>query len=270
MAYLRAPEHPFKAYKRQIYMCPPIHGVMISDSRGKNFDKYPIVNEALYETHHISCSGARVPQMQNAVLAELSNIPSSDLIILYICGGSNELTFKEYHSGGVELSIHRQQHVLTHLLDLKSIVRRRFPNCVVGYSTIPIISFKKSQAFYQGKGDLWEPKYSCDQLQSMQKDLSNNLACINVNLTHQNRAYQYIPNCGMIKPNQLYWHQEVEKCIYRKTQTTRRVIKRIPDGVLSDGVHATRKVEDVWHRSLHNNFAKMAVQLLNAYYSGQY
>ena len=256
--------------RRPYYRCPPIHGVMVSDSRGRNFNNYPIVHEALYTTHHVICRGARVPQMQDAVLKELYTIPRSDLIVVYICGGSNELSFKEYHTGGVELAIHKQQQVLTHLLDLKSTIRRKFTNCVVGFSTIPIIDFQKSQKYYESVNALWEPKYSQDDLLSMQQEISANLACINVNLTHQNRFCQYVYDCGMIKPNQLYWHQEIEKCVYRKTSFGKRVKKRIPKGVLlDDGVHPTQKVEDIWHNSLHNDFAKMSLQLLSSYCPGK-
>ena len=77
------------------------------------------MNSNLYETHLVSCSGARVPQLQEAAFAELKNIPRTDVVVMYICGGVNELSFKDYHDKGVELSIHRHQQVLSNLLSFK-------------------------------------------------------------------------------------------------------------------------------------------------------
>ena len=140
-----------------------------------------------------------------------------------------------------------------------------YPNSVVCYSTIPIISFKKTQDHYLACNDLLVPKYDDDDLAHMQSQLSNTLARINVNLTHQNRFTQYIPRFGEIKPCQLYWHQEIEKCVIRSSMSSRKVYKRIPNSALCDGVHPTYRVEQIWYRALHNNFTKMAVQLLNSY-----
>ena len=96
------------------------------------------------------------------------------------------------------------------------------------------------------------------EIKVMQETLSHTIAHINVNLTNQNRFPQFLPLYGSHKPHQLYWHQEVEKQVIRKTKSTRKVLKRIPDHVLPDGVHPSAKVTETWFNSLHANFAKFS------------
>ena len=130
---------------------PQIHGVLISDSRARDFGEF-LPLDAVYNIHHVVYRGARVPQLQFEAIRELKTIPKSDATILYICGGGNELTFKEFHDGGMELAVHTKNNVLENLLNFKSKVRRWFPNTLVGFSTIPVINFKKTKAYYKDVG----------------------------------------------------------------------------------------------------------------------
>ena len=149
---------------------PEIHGVLCADSRARDFDDFLPFNTALYNTHHIVCRGARVPQLQYELIRELKTIPRNDPTVVYVCGGVNELTFKEFHAGRVELCVHKQQKTLENLLDLKSKVRKWFPNALVCYSTIPIVNLKLAQLYYRDCGALITPKYDAEGNQSDARD----------------------------------------------------------------------------------------------------
>ena len=73
-----------------------------------------------------------------------------------------------------------------------------------------------------------------------------------------NRGPQELPGIGIVYPSQLFLHQDIEKQIIRKTKSSRKVLKRIPDHVLPDGVHPSAKVTETWFNSLHAIFAKFS------------
>ena len=62
-------------------------------------------------------TGVIKTSLETDVIVYLKDIPKSDIIIAYICAGICELTYKEYHSGGVELSLHSQQNVVQNIAD---------------------------------------------------------------------------------------------------------------------------------------------------------
>ena len=90
---------------------------------------------------------ATVYNLEQLVLEELHNILHSNIVVVYLCAGINELTFKEYNAGGVQIVLHTRQSVVDNLISLKHIIRRSFPRSVVGLAIIPIISFKYTQAY---------------------------------------------------------------------------------------------------------------------------
>ena len=97
---------------------PQTHGILVTDSRGRDFENFLPLDKP-YNSHHVVCRGARIPQLQYEAIRELKTIPKSDPVVLYICGGGNELTYKEHHEGGIELAVHTQHKVLENILDFK-------------------------------------------------------------------------------------------------------------------------------------------------------
>ena len=144
-----------------------------------------------------------------------------------------------------------------HTADLKAKIRRFHPRSIVGVATIPIISFAKAQEHYKAIKQLHTAKYDETQLQSMQKRLSDLLATINTDLSHLNSEPQEIPGVGHFYASQLFLHQDIEKQVIRKSKSKRTVIKRIPDKKLTDGVHPSEAVNEVWYMALHENYMKI-------------
>ena len=114
------------------------------------------------------------------------------MIIAYICAGICELTFKEYHSGGVELALHTNQNVYNHIADFRNNLRRYHPLSVVGVATIPLIKFTKAQSHFKLIRQLHVAKYNEEELNDMQHKLSKSLAIINTDLSALNRIPQYL------------------------------------------------------------------------------
>ena len=242
-----------------------VHCFPVSDSRFRDIKHWPAPNQHIYYTDNVVKSGARICNLEQPILSKLASVPSSDIAVTYICAGIIELTFKEYNPGGVEIVLHSNQCVLDNILSLKYKIRRYFPNCIVGLATIPIISFKETQEYNKTYHNL-VPSYSDYQLDQMQNSLSNLLAEINPVLTHENRYGQMIPGFGDINPAQLYLHQNIERSVSRKNSSGTRITKRIPEGVLIDGIHPTYKVNLTWFNAIHANFGKAITEMRHIYF----
>ena len=78
-----------------------IHCIVAADSRFKGFEHKLLPNQDIYHTINVIERGARVNYLEDCIVHELSNIPRSDIAIIYTCVGINELTFKEYNPGGI-------------------------------------------------------------------------------------------------------------------------------------------------------------------------
>ena len=237
-----------------------IHCFVIADSRFRDFESFFPINQHIYNTVYIVKRGARIINLEEAVLKELRKIPKSDIVIAYICAGINNLTYKYYHSGGYEIVPHNRQSVYLDILGLKQKIRRVFPRSIVGIATIPIVNFAKAQKYAKDNHHLVS-KFTLADIKQMQTQLSDTLADINTELIHQNRGFQQVPGVGWMKPCQLYLHQEIEKLVYRKKQQERIVIKRIPDKVLTDGVHPAEYISLHWYNTIHNCFAQIVHNL---------
>ena len=234
-----------------------IYCIVAADSRARDFESKLLPHPDLYTTKYIVRGGARINTLECEVLGYINKLPKTDIVILYILAGICELTYKEYHQGGVELCLHKNQNVYDHIVDLKNTIRRHHPLSLVGVATIPIIDFKKAQKHYKHSNQLFVPKYGNDDLLDMQRRLSKSLAKINTDLAHLNRSPQHLPGVGVFYPAHLFLHQDIEKDVVRKTKSSRKVLKRIPDKKLSDGVHASAEVADVWYEATHSNFFKL-------------
>ena len=160
---------------------------MVGDSRIRDFNGKPEPYSHLYPTTYIGRSGAGIQSIETETIEYIGRISRQDIIIIYICAGICEITFKEYYAGGTELSLHSRQNVVENIINFKAKIRRYHPRSIVGISTIPIISFKLAQAYYKSSLQLSVPKYTEEQLQVMQKNLSDLLPDINTTLAHQNR-----------------------------------------------------------------------------------
>jgi hypothetical protein len=137
-----------------------VHAIVAADSRARGFMRKPAKNKSLYYTHNVICPGGNSEIICSRLTELVSSIPTTDLIIVRVACGINELTVKEQHSGGTELSLRENENVLQNLRLLKGNLKLSHPRVHVGFATIPIISFMVAQKHYLSKGWLTKPKYN--------------------------------------------------------------------------------------------------------------
>ena len=184
----------------------------------------------------------------------LKSIPKDSVVFVQLACGINNLTNKIRHSSGVEL-IPRQDHeVLSKFRKAKSEIQAIHPNVVVLIATIACVDFVKANKCYKA----WNPRYTTNQLVDFQRSFSDDLAQINHEICNENQIPQPTLKIGMVKGINLYWHQSVEKTSF-KGKSSDAVIKkkRIPDGALVDGIHASTKIQEKWFEQFHLNMMKL-------------
>jgi hypothetical protein len=240
-----------------------IHAIVASDSRAKDFLTKSSPNAEKYTTHNIICRGARIDRVSSAIASKLRRIPESDFVIIRICAGINELTYRYHHEDGVELVPHTQQNLLQHLLELKEHIRKQRPLSLVGIATIPIINFKRAQEYYVERGWLKKPLFDKIATEQHQQALSDTLAIINSRITKENTIKQYLPDLGTVLPTQCFLHQDIEKYSIRKRGNKRRIRKHIQNSALPDGIHPCDRISDKWHTCIHNNFLREVERVKN-------
>jgi hypothetical protein len=233
-----------------------IHAIIATDSRGKNFVSKAAPNSDIYQTHNLVCRGARIDRVSSAIFSCLRRINPSSLVLVRICAGINELTYKYHHKDGNELVPHIQQNVIQHLLQLKEKIRRKFPSALVGIATIPIVNLAQSKLHYMEKGWLSKPLYDESQTLQHQRELSITISNINARIVRENSLRQYIPEIGLVLPTQLFLNQDIEKVSIRKKGGKRRLRKHIQISSLPDGVHPSDRISDKWFNCIHENFKR--------------
>jgi hypothetical protein len=183
--------------------------------------------------------------------------------LIKIACGINNITLKESHVGGTEISLRDvdEQEILTDPLKIKEKVKAIHPTSLVSFATIPAVHFAKAQEFYINQGYLKIPKHNPDELAVFQERLSVTLDKINTRLIQENRILQYIPLWGVCQCSQAYWHQEVEKIGKRKRAGTVIKIKRVPWNALTDGIHPNDQIACGWFIRLHQDFKRDIIRI---------
>jgi hypothetical protein len=240
------------------------HTIVASDSRAKDFLHWRPPNEELYLTHNIICRGARIDRVGSSIHSCLRRIPVTDIVVVRICAGINELTYKSHHDGGVEITLQPYQNLLQHILQLKESIRKAHPKSLVGIATIPPINFKIAQHHYIDKGLLSKPHQTEEDLKKSQEKLNATIAEINARIIIENKINQYIPELGTAIPTQLFLHQDILKTSIKKTGRRRRIRIHIQDTTLPDGIHPCERVSNKWFAKIHENFVKEIDRVKNA------
>jgi hypothetical protein len=238
----------------------PRRCVLVCDSRGHPFIKLKALNADKYYTSYIIRRGARVYDLYLDTIKQLCRIKEDGhkgLVPVILCGGINELTELEKHSGGTELRINRNQNLKRSLQYFKEELRQLFPNTVITIASIPVVDFVAANEHYTKVGKLWHPKYTVEDLVSFQGELSTTLREINHWIFLENQKAQITVEIGTFTANQLYLHQYVEKLNSKTTVNGRKIMKRrIAPNALADGIHPTENLVNKWHTAIHENFMK--------------
>jgi hypothetical protein len=233
-----------------------IIGLVVADSRGRCFLNRNKPDNELYESEYIIRPGGRIAWLTLETVKYLKTVQKNDIVIIQICAGINDLTRKTTHAGGTEIIPNERHHLWYQLLDLVYECKRAHVNSIISFASIPVIDFKAAKQHYMKIRKLHTSAYTDEDSQTHQKWISDTVRQLNHNIHIHNSQEQTIIDVGAVKPNDLYWHQYVEKQ-GNKRKHDEYPTRRIVNGALTDGIHPAPYVQDKWYEATHNNFVKI-------------
>jgi hypothetical protein len=235
-----------------------MHVMIVTDSRGKKFADFDLYNSDFYSTELIVCRGAVLQQLQTKTISALKSVPSNETVLIVICAGINELTFRDKHKGGVELIASPRNDLLQNLLNYKRSVIAARPNTLVAFGTIATTDLKQVNSHYSKIGKLRQNKYNEELIANYQEQIDQELRYINHMLFEENKKAQILSTGKRTSIPQLYLHQYVQRVFSKKKANGERLIKRrISPNALCDGLHPTNELAKKWYRAIHQNCMKI-------------
>jgi hypothetical protein len=170
-----------------------------------------------------------------------------------------------FHAGGVELVPDYQARAFANLIKCKSEIKTKFPNTIVGIATIAAVNFAQANEHYKRVGKLWTHKYGEKQTRQHQSDFDEALTRVNHYITIENTKTQTLSDTRVLRPPQLYLHQNVQKFSSKWRDGKKIVIHRFLLSALVDGIHQNEEITRKWLLATHQNIRKLCLMLDNAY-----
>jgi hypothetical protein len=234
------------------------HTLVVADSRGSNFVKHKLYNISHYQTHYVISRGAKIEDLKLRTLSGLKAMPKSSIVLIFLCAGINELTKRDFHSGGCELIAADSNNLVENIIDFKTCVKQQHPKAIVTIGTIATVDLIAANKHYKEKGKLWSSKYSDEEIKTFQDKIDCTLREINHIIFEENKKPQELCEIGYIVPHQLYLHQRVQRLFSKTKSNGRKIIKRrISPGSLVDGIHVSDSVCLNWIQTIHANSMKI-------------
>ena len=207
--------------------------LLIADSRAWGFDRYQ--NQPTdYSLNYIVKRGARINDLKSETKRWIRNVGNDRVIFVKIALGINDLlTFKHNH---VEKTIVNSSTtapvVLEKLIAFRQSILNECPRAVVGFVTIPTVSFEK----YQYTKCIQTTILSNTQLAHEQQELDRKLDWINSKLVRENDLTTHVFSVS--------WHTSIRRSslVRRRNGTHRRVIKSQCKH-LYDGLHGDQELK---------------------------
>lgn len=231
-------------------MSQRVHCLFVGDSRAHNFSNYSKPSDYTFDVDIYSLRGAKISSLITPTIRKLRSYNTSDLVIVRLAAGINDLTtFIRNSSGGSVLkpSDHTSDTLLSELRQFKeAILSFRPEHTLVTFTTIPPASFSK----FQASRKLDAPIISEENLVIYQQQLDTKLDIINERIIDLNSQ----PQCG-IKLRTLSWHNTIRKACNRKRGDTIVSTRRNHFVHLYDGLHATSKLKQRWFKQVYEAFS---------------
>ncbi|CAC5380191.1 unnamed protein product [Mytilus coruscus] len=145
------------------------------------------------------------------------------------------------YSGAKGLEIYEK------ILEFKAAVKEKLPNALVGFITVPPISFKKYKEHCFENKKLTVSEISNDDLLKFQKDLEKEVELLNEKIIFGNCEKQsgHLKGCRTIS-----WHRSV--CRLGKVKRGKKYQKVYKNDFreLYDGIHGTSDIKQKWFSQL--------------------
>ena len=228
--------------------------LLAGDSRLCGFDSF---NYEHFCFRYVIKRGAVIEDLVNETLSILREYKRTDRsIIVKIACGINEFTKFEHHKEGKDLRLKSDvssRTVFNRLKSLKEKIKTELPTAVVGFITVPTLSFINYRDFlrlnprsYKRSGR--ETRSASDkELQADQAKLDKELTLLNADIKLENSRKQ----SGLLKGcYTISWHNSISKVSIRKRRSGSRKVVRNNFADLHDGLHPKNSLKRRWHKQL--------------------
>lgn len=249
--------------------------ILVGDSRICGFESFKYDN---FEFRYVIQRGAVIQDLVNKTANILQEYKGKDrsIIIKIACGINDFTKFEEYQDGKVLRYKNgiSSRKVKERLIDFKKTLKTEVPTAVVGFITIPTLSFDKYRQFRANKNkdrnsgsnrpkdrSTNKPTLCVEDLQADQEKLNRELTLLNADIKLENSRNQ----TGLVKGcYTVSWHNSVTKVSIRKNRSGSRKVVRNHFSFLYDGLHPEASLKKRWHQQL-VKCATAEVELIKQY-----
>lgn len=226
---------------------------IVADSRGNNFDVKRIFSQPDdFRIEYCIVRGAKVNDLKEIFMKKLDDIDLNGYfpIIVKIAVGINEFTSFVYNSRKekeLKYSGIKGLEVFEKLLEFKAAIKIKVPSALVGFITVPPISFKKYKEHCLEHKYLTIPEILEADLEQYQQDLVKEVELLNNKIIFENCESQsgHLKGCRTVS-----WHRSV--CRHSKKKRGKKYKKVCKNDFreLYDGIHGTSNVKQKWFTQL--------------------
>ncbi|MES9885082.1 MAG: hypothetical protein ABW185_29925 [Sedimenticola sp.] len=215
--------------------------LFVGDSRAHGFDRYDCPQKVT--VHFVIKRGARVDDLVAPTLTKLQSLYSYDIVIVKIACGINNFTqfVKRNNVKDLVESAATERSVFNELVEFKKAIKHCCPKALVGFVTIPTLSFVKYRDTRVGKE---HSQYSDRELSIFQSEVDGKLKSLNIRIKLENSTRQsgFETGCRTVS-----WHNSITRQSRRKRRDgTSRTVTRTCFNQLYDGLHAVRPLKRKW------------------------
>lgn len=224
--------------------------IIVGDSRLAGFQRYSSPTDL--QLKFVIRRGARVADLVEPTLEAVRAVRGANILIVKIACGINNFTEFVTHPNGRELTYAgvTGDHVYSELKELKREIKEIKPKALVGFVTVPTLSFAKNIESRIISNRLRESKYSTTEVAGLQTALDEQISILNIRLKFENSVHQagHRKGCRTIS-----WHRYITKLSKRKRSRTAkhsRTVVRNNFTKLYDGLHAVSELKQRWFHDL--------------------
>lgn len=222
----------------------------MGDSRLWGVDNYAKPKDVNIE--FVLRRGAKIEELVDPTvdLLKEQRFKAADIVVVKVAAGINNLTFIDSHKSGREISRSSTTDLalFNKIKDFKQKIKEVCPNALVGFATIPTLSFKKNIEYRIRKGNLVKSKHTKHEIDHIQNELDETVGKVNtrIKLENSNRQVGHRKGCLTVS-----LHRDVAKQTKRRNRSGRlRVIEKNSFKQLYDGLHAESSLKHKWFDKL--------------------
>jgi len=224
--------------------------VLVGDSRLVGFDRY--VRPTNLNLDFVIKRGACVEDLVEPTvqLLQQKEFRNADIVVVKLVAGINNFTSIISHSEGKELTLSHTSElgVFQKIVAFKERVKKVCPQALVGFATIPTLSFQKNIQHRIEVGKLRKSKYSSGEILRFQQELDEKLVQINARIKFDNSRKQTGHSKGCLTVS---LHRDITRESKRRNRGGKlRVVTRNTFNQLYDGLHAKSELKLKWFERL--------------------